>query len=118
MQYICLSIRKDAMLLCMPVAAEISKSFRVSSNIQKWTSMQPVYVHSCSFLGSISALNLYNIIQNNGYTALIFVCDKGHVKCAELLLSQHADINIRDKVNYRSIHCWYCYNSYCVQHFF
>ena len=95
MKYMCVSIRVDSMLLCMPVAVDISTSFRVSSNIQKWTSMQPVYVHCCSFLGSILILKL---LQNGGSTALMVVCYQGHVKCAELLLSQHADTNIRDKV--------------------
>ena len=37
-----LFISMDSVLLCMPVAVEISKSLRVSSIIQKWTSMQPV----------------------------------------------------------------------------
>ena len=96
MKYICVSIRVDSMLLCMPVAVEISKSFEVSSNIQKWTSMQPVYVHCCSFLGPI--LIHLKLLQNGGSTALMFVCYQGHVKCAELLLSRHADTNIRDKV--------------------
>ena len=104
------------MLLCMPVAAEISKSFKVYSNIQKWTSMQPVYVFAVVFLAQYQFLICY--IQSDGCTALMFVCDKGHVKCAELLLSRHADTKIRDKVNHISIHCWYYYNSYCVQHLF
>ena len=37
-------------------------------------------------------------MQDQGYTALLFACFKGHEKCVELLLNHHADVNVRDKV--------------------
>ena len=46
------------------------------------------------FISCVSVLHL----QDQGYTALLFACFKGHEKCVELLLSHHADVNVRDKV--------------------
>ena len=37
-------------------------------------------------------------LQDQGHTALLFACFKGHEKCVGLLLNYHADVSVRAKV--------------------
>ena len=46
---------------------------------------------------------MYCHIQDIGHTALMDACFKGHTECVELLLSHHADPNIRSDVGRCSI---------------